>query len=484
MATQTRLNPLDAAWLMVESTDTPMHVGSLTIFSLPPDAPDTFLKDLVAAFREHRHFAAPFNLKLASAKLKGLMPAWVEDHKIDLDYHLRHSALPLPGGERELGVLVSRLHSHPLDFNRPLWEMHVIEGLGPAPDPVSGKPVDGRRRFALYVKMHHSQVDGVGGMKLLQNMLSTDPEADEMLPPWAIGRSGRPAADEEPRRRPARTSLQQQIKAQAATLPAVVKALREVVANSWQQQDAAAAAPFVAPRSILNRKIGGQRRFATQYYELARIKAVAKATGTTVNDIFLELCAGSLRRYLDDIQALPNQPLTAGIPVSIRPADDVESGNAISFIIANLNTQVGDSLQRLKAIRESVTIAKQKLQALPSAGLINYTMLFMAPYILSMLLGLGGRIKPMFNITISNVPGPQQPLYFNGAKLEQMYPISLLSHGQALNITVVSYAGQFNVGFTGCRDTLPHMQRLATYMAEELETLEAAVAKKRSKAAA
>ncbi|MDO9454032.1 MAG: wax ester/triacylglycerol synthase family O-acyltransferase [Stagnimonas sp.] len=465
MARKIKLNPLDAAWLMVESTDTPMHVGSLTIFSLPPDAPQSFLKDLVAQLREHRHFAPPFSLKLASAKLKAVLPAWVEDHKVDLDYHLRHSALPLPGGERELGVLISRLHSHPLDFNRPLWELHVIEGLE-------------NNRFALYVKMHHSQVDGVGGMKMLERMLSPDPKAGELLPPWSIGRG----TGDTPKRKGPRLTLQEQLKAQAATLPGVIKALGEVVANTFNQHDQANAAPFVAPRSILNRKIGGQRRFATQFYELARIKAVAKAANATVNDIFLELCAGALRRYLDDIQALPNQPLTAGVPVSIRPADDTDSGNAISFIIANLNTQIGDPLKRLKGIKESITIAKDKLQAMPKAGLANYTMVFMAPYILSMLLGLGGRTKPMFNITISNVPGPSQTLYFNGAKLEQMYPISLLSHGQALNITVVSYAGQFNVGFTGCRDTLPHMQRLATYMAEELEALEAAVSKRKTKA--
>lgn len=461
MARKIKLNPLDAAWLMVESTATPMHVGSLTIFSLPPKAPESFLKDLVAEMREHRNFAPPFNLKLANPALKGVLPAWVEDHTIDLDYHLRHSALPAPGGERELGVLISRLHSHQLDFNRPLWEFHLIEGLE-------------NNRFALYVKMHHSQVDGVGGMKMLQKMLSPDPNAPDMLPPWSIGRGSGEAS----KPRAPRPSLQEQIKAQASTLPSVIKALTEVVGSAMQQRDPANAAPFVAPRSILNRKIGGQRRFATQHYDLARIKAVAKATETTVNDIFLELCAGSLRRYLEEIQALPNQPLTAGIPVSIRPADDAESGNAISFIIANLNTQLGDSMKRLKGIKESVTIAKEKLQALPKASLVNYTMLFMAPYILSMLTGLGGRTKPMFNITISNVPGPAQTLFFNGAKLEQMYPISLLSHGQALNITVVSYAGQFNVGFTGCRDTLPHMQRLATYMAEELEALEVAVKKK------
>ena len=462
MARKIKLNPLDAAWLMVESTETPMHVGSLTIFSLPAKAPEHFLKDLVAAMREHRNFAAPFNLQLANPKLKGLVPAWVEDHKIDLDHHLRHSALPAPGGERELGVLISRLHSHQLDFSRPLWEFHLIEGLE-------------HNRFALYVKMHHSQVDGVGGMKMLQKMLSPDITALDLLPPWSIGRGSGDAS----RPRVSKPTLQEQLRAQAATLPSVIKALSEVVRTSLSQRDPANAAPFVAPRSILNRKVGGQRRFATQHYDLSRIKAVAKATGTTVNDIFLELCAGSLRRYLDEIQALPNQPLTAGIPVSIRPADDVDSGNAISFIIANLNTQLSDPMKRLAGIKESVTIAKDKLQALPKASLVNYTMLFMAPYILSMLTGLGGRTKPMFNITISNVPGPSETLYFNGARLEQMYPISLLSHGQALNITVVSYAGQFNVGFTGCRDTLPHMQRLATYMAEELETLEVAVSKKR-----
>ena len=480
MAKTYKLNPLDAAWLMVESTDTPMHVGSLTIFSLPMNASPDFLPDTVASLKQHRNFAPPFNLKLVSPKLKGVLPAWIEDHKIDLDYHFRHSALPAPGGERELGVLISRLHSHPLDFNRPLWECHLIEGLGPPLDPVSGKPLDGRHRFALYVKMHHSQVDGVGGMKMLERMLSPDPEATDRLPPWAVGRGGggsRPRAV----KAPLAERLKSLALAQAETLPGVIKALGEVVSETFNQTDPAHAAPFVAPKSILNRKIGGQRRLATQYYELERIRRIAKAAEVTVNDVFLELCSGALRRYLDEIQALPNAPLTAGVPVSVRPADDGDSGNAISFIIANLNTHLADPLKRLKAIQESTNIAKEKLQALPKAGINNYTMVFMAPYILSLLTGLGGRTRPMFNVTISNVPGPREHLYFNGARLEQMYPISLLSHGQALNITVVSYAGQFNVGFTGCRDTLPHMQRLATYMAESLEELERAVEKLQSK---
>ena len=464
MAKKLKLNPLDASWLMVESKETPMHVGSLTIFSLPKGAPDTFVKDLVGAMREQRQFANPFNLKLASAALKAVLPAWVEDHKIDLEYHLRHSALPLPGGERELGVLISRLHSHPLDFNRPLWECHIIEGLED-------------RRFAMYMKMHHSQVDGVGGMKMLQKMLSPDPDATEMSPPWSVGRgTGAPRG---PR---GRSSLGESMRKQAEIIPGVLKALAAVIRDSWSKSNSANATPYAGPKSILNGKISGQRRFATQFYELERIKKIAKVADVTVNDVFLELCAGSLRRYLEEIEALPVDPLTAGVPVSVRPADDADSGNAISFIIANLNTHIGDPLARLYAIKDSTTIAKEKLQALPKAGINSYTMVFMAPYILQMLTGLGGRTKPMFNVTISNVPGPSAALFFNGARLEQMYPISLLSHGQALNITVVSYAGQFNVGFTGCRDTLPRMQRLATYMADELEALEKALKKSRKAA--
>jgi diacylglycerol O-acyltransferase / wax synthase len=460
MAKKLKLNPLDASWLMVESTETPMHVGSLTIFSLPKGGPEHFLRDLVASLREQRDFAAPFNLKLASPALKGVLPAWVEDHRIDLEYHFRHSALPAPGGERELGVLISRLHSHPLDFNRPLWECHIIEGLE-------------HNRFAMYMKMHHSQIDGVGGMRMLQKMLTADATETDRPAPWSIGRGSAPRGPRE--RSPLSERLMKLARSQAETLPGVAKALGEVVRESWAKSDPANAMPFAAPSSVLNKKIGGQRRFATQFYPLERIKKIAKAAEVTVNDVFLELCAGSLRRYLEEIQALPDAPLTAGVPVSVRPADDGDSGNAISFIIANLNTHVGDPLARLQAIKQSTTIAKDKLQTLPKAGINSYTMIFMAPYILQLLTGLGGRTRPMFNVTISNVPGPHEHLYFNGARLEQMYPISLLSHGQALNITVVSYAGQFNVGFTGCRDTLPHMQRLATYMAEEVEALEGAL---------
>lgn len=453
-----KLSPLDAAWLYVDSNDTPMHVGSLTIFSLPKTASGDFLQKLFTHLRGSRSFAAPFNLKLRSAKLKSVMPGWVEDRRIDLDYHLRHSALPKPGGERELGQLIQRLHSHPMDFNRPLWECTVIEGLE-------------HNRFALYMKMHHSLVDGVGGMRMLQRMLSPNPRARNLPPPWTLGYGGGK------RERPtvAQSKLEKLLasaRAQVETAPVLSKAFSTTLKQAFQHTEPGWTTPFEGPKSILNGRVSGQRRFATQHYDLTRVKRIAKGAGVSVNDVFLGLCASALRRYLEEIHALPDAPLTAGVPVSVRPADDDEAANAISFIIANLNTHLADPIERLRAIHDSAQAAKHHLQALPKTAITNYTMVFMAPFILQLLTGLGGKGRPMFNVTISNVPGPLQPLYFNGARMEQMYPVSLLSHGQSLNITAVSYDGQFNVGITGCRDTLPSMQRLAVYMGDALEEFE------------
>ena len=454
-----RLSPLDAAWLYVDSNDTPMHVGSLTIFSIPKSAPGDFLHKLFNQLRGVRSFAPPFNLKLRSVKMKSVMPGWVEDRRIDLDYHLRHSALPKPGGERELGQLIQRLHSHPMDFNRPLWECTVIEGLE-------------HNRFALYMKMHHSLVDGVGGMRMLQRMLSPNPRARNLPPPWSQGYGGG-ARRERPSLAESRLQkLLSGVKAQVEMAPVLSKAFADTVKQVFQHAEPGWSTPFEGPKSILNGRVSGQRRFATQHYDLERVKRVAKKGEVSVNDVFLGLCATALRRYLDEIHALPDKPLTAGVPVSVRPADDDEAANAISFIIANLNTHIADPIERLRAIHDSANVAKQHLQALPKAAITNYTMVFMAPFILQLLTGLGGKGRPMFNVTISNVPGPGQALYFNGARMEQMYPVSLLSHGQSLNITAVSYNGQFNIGFTGCRDTLPSMQRLAVYMGEALEELE------------
>ena len=451
-----RLKPLDAAWLYVETRDMPMHVAGLQIFSPPKNAGPDFLHRVVAEFKSTRELVPPWNLRLAPSPLRALLPAWEVDRHVDLDYHVRHSALPSPGGERELGVLVSRLHSNQLDFHRPLWECHIIEGLEGG-------------RFALYTKMHHALMDGIAGMRMVQRSMSESPRQRKIEPPWKL--SG--LKHEEGAPRGGHRALLDSLRQQASILPEVTRA----VAQAWRTTPGEdTAVPFGCPRSVLNERITGQRRFATQQYSLARLRKLAKQAEVTLNDIVLAICAGALRRFLKEAGNLPKQALTAGLPVSIRPKDDVTLGTAISFIFADLATTVADPRKRLEAIRNSTLNAKEHLQSLPKASLDQYTSALMAPYILTLVAGLGGRSRPMFNLTISNVPGPEKPLYFAGARLEAMYPISLLTHGQALNITCVSYAGTLNFGFTGSRDALPHMQRLAVYTGEALDELEQALA--------
>jgi WS/DGAT/MGAT family acyltransferase len=458
------VHPLDAAWLYVESHETPMHVASLQIFSPPPGAPDDYVGQLVADFKKARDIAPPFNRQLAGGVLSALVHAWVDAADVDLDYHVRHSALPRPGGERELGVLVSRLHGHALERHRPLWEAHFIEGLAGG-------------RFAVYMKMHHSLIDGVSGMRLLQRKMTTDAGARGLAPPWggpspaAAAEAGAGSVADAPGVVGGGDLLREQLSA----VPNVASALLELAGAGLQVEDPLIA-PLTCPTAVINGRITAQRRFARQTVRLEEVKALARAADCTVNDIVLAVCAGALRRYLAEAGALPEAPLTAGLPVNVRPADDEGTGTAITFICANLATDVEDPVRRLAGIHASTQRAKEHLQGLPRAALTQYTIAVMAPYILQLLTGLGGRLRPVFNLTISNVTGPEQPLYLNGARLEAMYPMSLLSHGQALNVTCLSYDGALNFGFTGCRDTLPHMQRLAVYAGEAHEELQRAFA--------
>lgn len=464
------LNPLDASWLLVESRDTPMHVAGLMPFSLPEGAPGDFLGRLMGELRGATRFAPPWNYRLRMPGLNNLRPVW-EEGPIDLEYHVRHSALPRPGGERELGQLVARLHSQPLDLSRPPWEFHLIEGLEGG-------------RFAVYVKMHHSLLDGISGVRLMMRSMSEDPKASLKLPPfWAAAPAkGKASAKAQTRRtlpvpslEAVLATLRAGLAAQMRSAPRIASAFGAMLAAARGRSDALQV-PFDAPKSEINGRVRGQRRVATQRFELARLKALAAAADCTLNDVVLAICGGALRRFLLDDDALPEKPLTAGIPVSVRPADDQGTGNAITFVIATMGTDVADPLARLAAIVASTRRAKQHVQGLPRDAMTQYTLLLMAPYMLSMLTPLAGRVRPMFNVTVSNVPGPEKPLYFRGARLEAIYPISLISHGMALNVTCESYAGALNFAFVGCRDAIPHLQKLAVYGAEALDELERAAA--------
>jgi len=448
-----RLSPNDAMFLYGESPETMMHVGSLLPFSPPPGASPTFHRDIIDEVRSSAKLAPPWNYKLAHPHLlKHPFPRWIEDPNPDIDYHARRSALPSPGDERELGVLVSRLHAIPIDFTRPPWETHLIEGLE-------------RGRFALYTKMHHALVDGFTGNKMLARSFSTDPNehtkiffnlpkperARRGIDPWEAALTG------------ARRHLE--------AAREVYGTVRELV-RGLTLGDTEVLGALRAPHSILNGRIGRNRRFATQQYPLALIKELAKRAGGTLNDIVLALSAGALRRYLRELGALPDEPLIAMLPVSVRPHNDPGGGNAVGAILANLATNVADPRQRLDTIIASTKRAKERLQGLSRRAILQLSALTMAPSGLQAVTGTLGRTRPQFNVVISNVPGPPETLYFRGARLEAVFPLSIPIHGQGLNITCISYAGSLDFGFTGCRDSLPHMQRLAVYAGETLRELE------------
>jgi WS/DGAT/MGAT family acyltransferase len=456
-----RISPLDHAWLLLESRDTPMHVGGLFEYTKPKGAGPEFLTETLADVRSQASIPAPWNLKLLDGPIVGhRLPVMVEDRDIDLEYHVRHSALPHPGGQRELGILVSRLHSNQLDLHRPLWEIHTIDGL------------EGPDRFAVYIKMHHSLIDGVSGMRMLLRSLSPDPNERDMGAFWTVGAKERPKPKGDPAQRSSSPLDALAGSAIGAANAAVGLGKAGVELGLASFEDGGLSAPYSAPSSGLGGHLNGQRRFATQQYEMEHLKTLARGAGASLNDVVLYLSSSALRRYLAEHGQIPNRSLTAGIPVNLRDPDDQSAGTAIGMIIAELGTDIADPQERLEAIMRSMSEAKRHQSELPKSARTPYTLLLNTPYILGLMAGLDGHAPIPFNVAISNVPGPQEELYFNGARLDAAFPLSLLTHGNALNITCLSYAGTLNFGFTGARDTLPHLQRLALYMKDSVDELE------------
>jgi WS/DGAT/MGAT family acyltransferase len=435
---------LDYPWVAMESPRHPMHVGGLIILQAPEQAPPDFVANWVESMREHRTASPPFNRRLVRRGLGRVWPRWETADELELDYHLRHSALPWPGGERELGVLVSRLHRTQLDLSQPLWELHVIEGLHDD-------------RFAIYMKVHHSLMDGVAAIRTLRWALTTDPDRRDMRPMWAYDRE------------PPATPLPGQLQPRSAR-----HVLRDVGTAVAAVGRGERRKPYSAPRSVLNTPITPQRRISTQSFDLNRMRQVAKAIDGTLNDVLVAVCAGGLRRYLLDIGALPTESLVASMPVSVRNEDVAQKANAISFMFATMGTDLADPRARVDVIKRSIAQAKAHLNTIPPQAVDVYTSLTMGRFIASQVTGLGAAGRPMFNVLISNVPGPSEKLYYNGAEVLGLYPLSVLQSGQVLNITALSYDTSVNVAFTACPTGLPHIQHLSLYCADAFEELETA----------
>ncbi len=447
------LSPIDATWLVVESREMPMHVGLLLEFSLPTDSPDTFLKTQRESMRGDFELPPPWNLVPVHAPVAGALPMVREVADVDLDHHVRWWGLPSPGDQRELGVLVSRLHTQQLDLRRPLWEFHVIEGLA-----------DGR--FAVFVKLHHSVVDGATAMMLINKALSTGPhDASPHL--FTVGVDDLAQQETEPVAKPHPLQGLLGAIATSATTALGVGAAGVGLAKS-ALGDSALQVPFAQASTPLGGRITGQRRLATQQYDLAQVKALAKASGVKINDIVLYLSSTALRSYLAEQGKEVKGSMSAAVPVNLRRPGDTTAGTVVASMMVDLATNIEDPLERLAAIHASGIAAKDHLPESPDAAMA-YSLSLAMPWVVGLLAGINP--KAPHSLTISNVPGPPHPLYWNGARLDAMYPMSLLFHGTALNITCISYDGKLNFGFTGARDSLPHLQRLATAMGAALAEL-------------
>jgi diacylglycerol O-acyltransferase / wax synthase len=444
--------PTDAIFLLGESREHPMHVGGLQLYEPPDGAGPEFVREFYDRLVAQQDFQPTF-LKRPATFLGGIGSlGWSYDKDVDIDYHVRRSALPSPGRVRDLLELTSLLHSSLLDRHRPLWEAHVIEGLK-----------DGR--FAVYTKFHHALIDGVSALKLMQRALSNDPDDPEIRAIWSLPKRKRKSNPSSPL-----NSLMHTAGSIAALAPSTVTLARAAL---FEQQ---LTLPFGAPRTMLNVKIGGARRCAAQSWSVDRIKSVKNAAGVTLNDVVLAVCSGALRYYLLEHNALPDTPLLAMVPVSLRSEDEADTGgNLVGAILCNLATDTDDPAKRLQTINESMRSNKKVFSQLPRFQALALSAMNMGSLALAAVPGWVASTPPPFNLVISNVPGPHEQMYCGGARLDGNYPLSSVLDGQALNITLVSNVDNLDFGLVGCRRSVPHLQRLLAHLESSLKDLERAV---------
>ena len=474
-----QLTGLDAAFLAMETPSVYGHVGSVCVLD-PSTAPEPLtLERLTHVIESRLHLIPPFRRRLVTVPLGLDQPYWIEDPDFDIEFHVRELALPEPGDDRQLADQAARLHARQLDRRRPLWELYLIHGLQGG-------------RVGIYTKVHHSAIDGVSGNDILTALLDLSPEGRpvEEAPEWQCDEP--PGAAEMLARsavaftlqplRAARFSygLLRSLPALATSparphLPVVDRLLgrdRNVLLSSTGLR---------APATPFNRSIGPHRRWAFRSLPFDSVRAVKNAAGVSVNDVVMALCAGAMRRWLIDRDALPASPLIAGVPVSVRTDEQKGThGNRVSSMIAPLPTHLADPKDRLRAAHDAMRAAKDQHGALPADLLADVTQFAMPALAgqaarLSARLRLVERISP-FNLIVSNVPGPNVPLYYAGAQLLSYLPLSAIADGQGLNITVISYAGQMHFGLIADRDLVPDLEDLADALADELDALTAAVA--------
>lgn len=467
-----QLSGQDASFVYFETANTPMHIGSVGIYD-PSTAPGGFVrfKDILRHFASRLDRARSFRQKLVRVPFDLDHPYWIEDSNFDLEYHVRHVALPAPGDWRQLCIQVARLHSRPLDLSRPLWEFTVIEGL----DRIPGLP---KGCFALLAKVHHAAIDGMSGVELSQAVHDLEPIAVSDVEPSTWKGDSNPPIGElmfrtwiNSMRQPARFA-----RTLINSAPGMARLGREIAGGDVTIQNAK-----LAPDTLLNTKVGPHRVFDGVPFELADIRGIKSVVpGATVNDVILSIIGGGLRQYLLGRDGLPEQSLSAMAPISVRAEGEKEAlGNLVSAMIVNLGTHIADPLARLAYIHKESSNSKAMTNAVGARTLTDYSQL-----VPSGLAGLGARLytrlglanmhAPVYNCVATNVPGPRVPLYFAGAKLVKMFGTGPVFDGMGLINTIYSYCNEIAISFTSDREMMPDPQNYAAALKQSFEDLKAA----------
>jgi WS/DGAT/MGAT family acyltransferase len=472
-----QLTSLDAQFLALESPRQTGHVGGLAILDPSTRVDRTLDCDAVRTLlRDRLPLLPPFRWKLVEVPLGLDYPYWVDDEDFDLDFHVREIALPKPGSDKQLADQVARIFSRPLDRARPLWEVYVIQGLK------SG-------HTAMLTKIHHAVIDGLSGAEIMGLLLDLTPEGRELDAPDPDGDgdgAGRPSTagmlargllgvPRYPLR--ALRSLPRTVPNIDETPFAVLPGASTVskVAGRLLGTDRDRVA-LRAPKTRFSGQLSPHRRFAFGKLKLEEVKAVKNAHGVTVNDVIVSICAGAVRRWLEQHDDLPEEPLVAQVPVSVRTEDQMGTyGNRIMLMAAPLFTNEPDPVERLQLHHEALKDMKERHKALP-AELLQDANHFIPPAVFARAARATFRLstsvgRPTWNLVISNVPGPQLPLYLAGARLVANHPVSVITDGMGLNITVMSYNGDCDFGIVADRDQMPDVWCLMDWLREELDAL-------------
>ncbi len=489
-----RISGLDGAFLALESETTHLHVTGVLVLDPMDVSPDVVFRRIRARIAERMDLVRPFRMRVESAPLGLDHPRLIEVPRVDLDYHLRRAGLPHPGGRRELEAFAADAASRPLDRRRPLWEMHVVEGL-------AGGGV------AVVAKVHHAVIDGVAGAELLATFLDLDPDPraaavtpiDHARRPRGAGPVGTFAADEvrgaadrlggESDALPGGTSLAElepwlQL---LGSLPGRLDDTVRIVGRTAQRLRSLAPdrhravtpepLPFSAPRTSINRAISPHRRAAFGDLGMPAMNRVREVLGGTLNDVVLAVVAGSLRSFFASRSELPDRPLVAMVPVSVRtPTQRGTLGNQLSAVLVELPVDVADPVERLARVRASAAAAK-RLDAADRSQLARNWADVVLPGVTARAARVAtdrrlfDRMRPIFNLVVSNVPGPPVPLYLAGMRLRGMYPLGPITEGSAVNITVVSYVDTVKVGVLACWELVPDVDVIACGLEDALAEL-------------